>query len=68
MYEVREKWIKTYTKKYFAVRMITTSTSEGINSFMAEYVNAKMIMKEFVVNSEKHLLKNNSSKREKSIM
>lgn len=38
-YEVKEKWIMAYSKRYFAVRMTTTSRSEGMNSLFDEYVN-----------------------------
>lgn len=57
LYEVKHKWIKAYTKNFFAARMTTTSRSEGMNSLFDEYVNATTSIKEFIVNTGKALEK-----------
>lgn len=57
LYEVKQKWIKAYSKKFFAVGMTITSRSEGMNSLFDDYVNATASIKEFIVNSQKAIEK-----------
>lgn len=53
LYDVRQKWIPAYTKRYFAAGMTTTGRSESMNAFFDEYVNASTGMLCFVLQSQK---------------
>ena len=52
LYDVKEKWIRVYTKRFFSAGMTTTGRSEGMNHFFDEYLNASTGMKEFVVKTQ----------------
>ncbi|WOH15032.1 hypothetical protein DCAR_0934565 [Daucus carota subsp. sativus] len=55
MYNIREIWIRAYTKESFAAGMTTTGRSESMNSFFDQYVQPSTGLKEFIENSQKAL-------------
>ncbi|XP_074326718.1 protein FAR1-RELATED SEQUENCE 5-like [Apium graveolens] len=55
LYELKHKWIPTYTRNKFSAFQNSTSRSEGMNSFFDKYVSSATGLKEFIENAQKAL-------------